>query len=187
MKINPLYLLSSIYRVLLAVRAAAFKSGIAKTYRLDTKVICIGNLTLGGTGKSVTVETAVRYCNKIGKRAVILSRGYGRKNSLPDKRKGVDGILTISDGDKVFFDDPAECGDEPLMLARKLAGVPIIVCADRVKAGRFIIEKFNPDVIILDDGYQHLRLYRDLNVLCIDSTKWLEDENLFPAGTLREN
>lgn len=140
------------------------------------KVISVGNITLGGSGKTPTVIALAKWLKKKGKKVAVLSRGYGRQGS---------GLVIVSNEEKILV-TPEQAGDEPYLLAQKLEGIPVIVGRDRYKAGFLAKEKFNSEVVILDDGFQHWCLKRDLDIVCLDSLTSLKNEPLFPLGTLRE-
>jgi tetraacyldisaccharide 4'-kinase len=138
----------------------------------------VGNITTGGTGKTPLVEWVARTLAAEGKMVCILSRGYGRSN--PDHR------VLVSDG-KTVFATAREAGDEAFLLAKNLEGVAAIISdANRAAAGKNAIKHLNPDCFVLDDGFQHLRLARDLNIVTIDATNPWGGGNLLPYGRLRE-
>lgn len=173
--------LSIFYGAAVKARLSLYRSHILKPKILPCMVISIGNITVGGTGKTpMTMHIARRFVTE-GSKVVILSRGY----------KGeFKGIGLVSNGADILM-SAREAGDEPYLMAEKLkaqgsAGVPVIVGADRYKAGLFAIEKFSPDVILLDDGFQHIALARDKNIVLIDANTELEKEKLLPNGLLRE-
>jgi tetraacyldisaccharide 4'-kinase len=149
---------------------------ILKPVRLNAKIISVGNITVGGTGKTPFVETIAHYLQNQGKRVVIQSRGYGRRST---------GFITVSDG-KDLLVSPDLAGDEPYLLARKLPGVPVIVGTDRLSATQQAIERFQPDVVILDDAFQHRRITRDLDIVLLDTLRPWGNGRLLPAGPLRE-
>lgn len=153
---------------------------IRKPEKLPLPVISIGNIVTGGTGKTPAVETAARMVKSMGYRAAILSRGYGRK---PAKKTAVPGV--VSDGKRILL-GVSEGGDEPQLLARNLPDVPVLVGKNRFITGSYAIKNFGVDVIILDDGFQHLQLKRDLDIAVIDSICPFGSGRLLPAGTLRE-
>jgi tetraacyldisaccharide 4'-kinase len=143
---------------------------------LPRPVISVGNIVVGGSGKTPVVAALAAMLTRLGHRPAILSRGYGRTN-----RSGE--VVIVSDGTSPLV--PVEqSGDEPQMLARDLAGVPIVVCADRFRAGLAAIERFNPATLILDDGFQHLQLARTIDLLVISPADLTEQ--LLPSGRLRE-
>ncbi len=169
--------LAGLYGAGVRARLALYRAGFLKPKTLPCKVISVGNITAGGTGKTPVTMHIARYLKDKGLAVVILSRGYG--GSL--KEAGV-----VSDGHEVLL-GPAEAGDEPVLMARRLKDIPVVVGANRFSAGELAIKKFSPDVIILDDGFQHIRLSRDLNILLIDGAVELGSSRLLPAGPLRES
>jgi tetraacyldisaccharide 4'-kinase len=164
------------YRGGLALRAAAYAAGLRRTRRLPCHVVAVGNLTLGGTGKTPLVELLARRLAERGRRVVILSRGYGRRGTAD---------LVVSDGARLLAGAP-EGGDEPYLLARRLAGVPVLVGRDRARLGALALDRFRPDVLLLDDGFQQRRLRTDTAVVCLDARAPWGERGLFPRGTLRE-
>jgi tetraacyldisaccharide 4'-kinase len=151
---------------------------LLSTHRLAKPAISVGNITVGGTGKTPIVALLARYCLSRGKRVVMLSRGYG--GSLHGETR------MVSDGREIFLTS-GEAGDEPYMLAKKIPGLMVVIGSDRYKAGLFAQEHLNPDIFILDDGFQHLRLHRDLNILLMDNTRPFGNGRVLPAGLLRES
>ena len=164
-----------LYWVITAFRNRLYDR-IFKPVRLDVTVISVGNITVGGTGKTPLVEAIARFVQKQGKKVVIQSRGYGRRSH---------GTLIASDG-KNSPVPPELAGDEPYLLAKKLPGVPIMVGSDRLTATRQAIKMFHPDVVILDDAFQHRRIGRDLDIVLLDTRKPWGNGRLLPAGPLRE-
>ena len=146
--------------------------------KVDACVISVGNMTTGGVGKTPVVLEIARYLAKKGEKVAIISRGYGGK--LSNKNVNV-----ISDGKNIFY-TAAMAGDEPFMLAQKADGVCVLTCKNRYKAAKFAIENFGVTKIILDDGFQHRKLHRDLDIVLMDSKMGLGNEKLLPAGPLRE-
>jgi tetraacyldisaccharide 4'-kinase len=140
-------------------------------------VISIGNLTLGGTGKTPIVEVVANLLHQEGKRVCVLSRGYGGKAQSA--------ITVVSDGKRCFV-PPEMVGDEPVLLAEHLLGVPVVVGKDRYAAGMLAVGRFGVDVIVLDDGFQHVQLARDLDILLLDAARPFGNGRLFPRGDLRE-
>lgn len=172
-----LRLTSRPYGLLLALRAHGYRLGLLPSKRLPRPVISVGNVTLGGTGK--TPMTALLAADLIGRglRVAVLSRGYG------GEARG--GLRIVSDG-KSLLTPPEESGDEPYLLARKVPGLMVVIGADRYRAGLLALKELNPDIFILDDGYQHLRLQRDLNLLLLDAARPFANGFTLPAGFLRE-
>lgn len=164
------------YRALIRLREACYQSGIFRTRSLPVPVIGVGNLTSGGTGKTPTVEQVARTLLELGWRPAILSRGYGRTSA---------GIIAVSDGARLLV-SPREAGDEPFLLARHLPTVPVVVGAHRYRAGRFCLDQFHPDVLILDDAYQHRTLKKDAEILLIHGGDPWGNGWLLPRGPLRE-
>ena len=175
--LSPLYFLSLIYWVAVKTRLFLYSADIIKAKKIGIKVVSVGNLTVGGTGKTPTVALVAAIMHQRGLRVVVVSRGY--------KRKEVDSTEVVSDGKDILL-TPEMAGDEPYMLAKKLKNVPVVVGADRYGACLVAEKKFSPDLIILDDAFQHMRLHRDVNILLIDGEKWFGNGMLFPRGPLRE-
>ena len=171
-----LYILSFFYSTGVKSRFFLYRFGIFKTHRLACTVISIGNITIGGSGKTPIAMYLAERLASIGKKVVILSRGY--------KGKAGD-IAIVSDGKHISL-GPEDAGDEPYLMATKIKTVPVIVGRDRYKTGLYAIEKFSPDIIILDDGFQHIRLARDIDILLVDSRRAFGNGYLFPLGILRE-
>lgn len=172
----PLYLLSLPYGVAVRTRAFSYSIGLLRTKRLPCPVISVGNITVGGTGKTPLVMALAKVLMDRGIPVAILSRGYkGKKSSGP----------LVSDG-QVVFHSPGESGDEPFLMTKTLKGIPVLVGRDRFINGHMALQKFDVRGLLLDDGYQHLQLYRDLNILLIDSRIGFGDHHLLPRGILRE-
>jgi tetraacyldisaccharide 4'-kinase len=140
-------------------------------------VLSVGNLTLGGTGKTPLVETVAALLRDRGHRVAILSRGYGRRGHEP--------LTVVSDGEKVLV-SPEVAGDEAFLLAEHLPGVSVLVGKDRYRAGALAVQRFGVQAVVLDDGFQYLPLARDLNLLLLDAARPLGSGRLFPRGDLRE-
>jgi len=170
--------LSLLYGAVTRTRLSLYRRGTFQTTKLDRPVISIGNITTGGTGKTPLVEYVARSIASHGKKVCILTRGYGRKDAHLQ--------VIVSDGYGVLA-SPTEAGDEPYLLATKLAGqAAVISSADRIAAGQEAIKDFGTEAFVLDDGFQHLRLARDLNIACIDATNPWGGGRLLPYGRLRE-
>lgn len=172
-----LALLSVPYGIVVRLRALAYAQGIIRVKRLDRPVISVGNLTVGGTGKTPMVALVARLLMARGKRVAVISRGYG--GSLEGETR------IVSDGEKVLL-SAAEAGDEPVHLTTSVPGLMAVIGTDRYAAGLLAQERLNPDIFILDDGFQHLRLHRDLNILLMDCRTPLGNGLVLPAGLLRE-
>ena len=154
-----------------------YKLNFFIVHKVDCKVLSIGNLTLGGTGKTPMVVFFAIYLNNLGKKVAILSRGYGRATK---------GMVLVSRGDGNILCPWQDCGDEPYMIANKLKEVPVLVDENRYRGGLYLTENFNPDIIIMDDGFQHRALHRDLNIVLIDGGDSISEHRLLPYGKLRE-
>lgn len=187
-----LSILSYVFSFCTQVRLFLYKNRILKSRSLGCLVVVVGNLTVGGTGKTPVVEKFARNLTSRGRKVAILSRGYKSKPEPIYKRffrwithAEATPPKVVSDGKRVLLDSEVS-GDEPYMLAKNLPGVVVLVDKDRVKAGRYAIEKFGVDTLILDDGFQYLRLKGRLNLLLIDKTNPFGNEYLLPRGNLRE-
>ncbi len=168
-------LLGALFAQVAALRSAAYQHGLLRRARLAGPVVSVGNLSVGGTGKTPVVRRVAELLRDAGEPVAVLSRGYrGRHRG--------EGLL-VSDGHDVLA-TAEEAGDEPVMLARALPGVVIAVGPRRDAVGRMVEDRFGRSVHVLDDGFQHLRLARDLDLVCLD-VRDLADRPL-PAGRLRE-
>src|SRR5256714_8023209 len=187
-----LYALSFIYERIVQFRLYLYRKRIFRERTLGCLVISIGNLTVGGTGKTPVVEKFARALQMGGRRVAILSRGY-KSVPKPTKRNWFDRLLTkdadpprvASDG-KLLFLDSMTAGDEPYMLAENLKDVIVLVDKDRVKSGKFAIDKWKVDTLLLDDGLQYLHLKHRLDIVLVDRQQPFGNEFLLPRGTLRE-
>ncbi len=172
-----LYGVSRIYGGALRLRAACFCAGIMPVKTLPCPVISVGNITAGGTGKTPMAVYMADLVRQMGYRPAVLSRGYmGRAEK--------DGAV-VSDGYSIFTDSQT-AGDEPVLMACRLRGIPVLVGGDRYKSGMRAAAEFDPDMVILDDGFQHLRLRRDVDLVLIDAKQGLGNGHLLPRGMLRE-
>lgn len=174
---TPLRGISVLYGVLALLRRRLFTRGTLKSHRLPCPVISVGNLTLGGTGKTPMVIHLAERIQRLGYRPVILSRGY---KGIAEK-----GGAVVSDGGNLLC-DARQAGDEPYLMAALLPTVPVVVGRNRYRVGMDAVRRFHPDMIILDDGYQHLRLKRDVNLLLMDAQRPFGNGHILPRGTLRE-
>jgi tetraacyldisaccharide 4'-kinase len=154
-----------------------YSSGILRAKKLPCKVISIGNITVGGSGKTPMAIFTAEYLANRGLRTAIISRGYG------GSFKG--GGAIVSDGSSVLL-GPKEAGDEPYLMAKKLKDVIVAIGTNRYKVGSDIINRFKTQFIILDDGFQHIRLKREMDILLIDSARGFGNKHLIPRGILRE-
>jgi len=185
---------SKVFQVIVKLRRWLYNVRLLRDKTLGVQVIAIGNLTVGGTGKTPVVEKFARELRDAGRNVAILSRGY-RSKPAPLHRKFLNKILLredqtppriVSDGKSLLLDSET-AGDEPYMLASNLKDVVVLVDKNRVKSGRYAIEKFGCDTLLLDDGFQywHLRGRRH-DVVLIDRQQPFGNEHLLPRGTLRE-
>ncbi len=165
------------YGVVAQLRSGLYRYGLLKTRSLSCPVISVGNLTVGGTGKTPVVIALANWLYKQGKRVGVISRGYGRDDENQ--------IILVSNGNGVLV-NAHEAGDEPVLIATRCPGVPVIVGADRYAAGIQLLNQFSCDVLILDDGFQHLALRRDVNLLLLDAEAPFGNWRLLPRGPLRE-
>ncbi len=168
---------SYLYGFGVCCKLGLYSLGILQQKKLDCCVISIGNITVGGTGKTPTAQKVAAMIQSMGYRVVILNRGY---RSHWDKELGV-----VSDGKKIFM-TAYEAGDEAYLMAKTLPGIPVIIGKNRAVTGQFAVDKMNAEVIIMDDGYQHWHLYRDLDVVLVDTYNMFGNGSLLPRGTLRE-
>jgi tetraacyldisaccharide 4'-kinase len=172
-----LQLIAMIYGAAVRIRSFLFDRGIIRSRRLPCRVVSVGNITAGGTGKTPMTIRIVELARQLGLRPVILSRGY---KGGAEKSGGI-----VSDGINMLM-SPAMAGDEPFMMARRLPGVPVLVGADRRRMGHMAMAAFSPDLIVLDDGFQHRYLRRDLDLVLVDDRTFLGNGRLLPRGLLRE-
>lgn len=189
---NVLYALSFIFHAIVRFRWYCYEHRIFRNRPLGCLVVVVGNLTVGGTGKTPVVEKFARTLQQRGRKVAILSRGYkSKKEPLPKKlwRKLTHGEeappRVVSDGKEVLLDSDV-AGDEPFMLASNLPGVVVLCDKNRVKAGSYAVRNFGCDTLILDDGFQYLPLKGRLNLLLVDKTNPFGNQHLLPRGILRE-
>ena len=172
-----LRVLSVLYEAGVRLKLFCYHSGILPRTKLDCCVISIGNITVGGTGKTPTAQKVALMIRDLGYRVVILNRGY---RSHWEEKIGV-----VSDGKKIYM-TAYEAGDEAFLMAKQLPGIPVVIGKERAITGQFAVDKFKAEVIILDDGYQHWQLYRDLDVVLVDTLNMFGNGCILPRGTLRE-
>src|SRR4026209_2136952 len=187
-----LYALSFAYDRVVQLRLYFYRKRIFRERALGVLVISVGNLTVGGTGKTPIVEKFARALQTGGRRVAILSRGY---KSCPQRQKkgwrhrlrngDEDPPRVVSDGKSLLLDS-LTAGDEPYMLAHNLKDVIVLVDKDRVKSGRFAIDKWQVDTLLLDDGFQYLHLKHRLDMVLVDRQAPVGNEFMLPRGTLRE-
>src|SRR5215470_17503235 len=171
-----IYVPAKLYELGVRARAALYENGLFETRGLKAPVISVGNLTVGGSGKTPCVAFLARLLRDEGYEVAILSRGYKRESR---------GRVEVSD-EREILSGPDEAGDEPYLLAKSCPGARVVVDRDRYAAGRWLEERARVSVFILDDGYQHLRLARDLNLLLVDASEPLAQAKMVPFGRLRE-
>jgi len=189
-----LYFISQIFKFIVQTRRFLYDVRIFRDATLGVQIIAIGNLTAGGTGKTPVVEKFAAELTRQNRKVTILSRGY-RSKPLPLSKRILNRILgrhvdipprIVSDGKSLLLDSE-QAGDEPYMLASNLKNVVVLVDKDRVKSGRYAIEKFGCDMLLLDDGFQYWRLHgRRRDVVLIDAQAPFGIEGLLPRGTQRE-
>ncbi len=187
--------LSGIYRAVVQLRLRLYRRGMIRQRHLGTQVISIGNLTVGGTGKTPVVELFARELRARGRRVAVLSRGYksrrlpkpqqwtSRRTAAPLPAELMPKLVSTGEGPLL---DSKHAGDEPFMLAANLPDVAVIVDKDRVKGGLFAVRELGCDTLILDDGMQYLDLGHALDVVLVDTKAPFGTEALLPRGTLRE-
>jgi len=171
------YLLSLPYGAAVRARNRLFDLGVLRQDDVGCPVVSVGNLTAGGTGKTPMTILLARMLKARGLRPAVLSRGYGGKSTA--------GVLVVSDGAQILA-VAEEAGDEPVLMARRLPGIPVLAGAKRAVTGRYARENFGADVLVLDDGFQHRWIRRDLDIVLLDSRKPLGNGFLLPRGPLRE-
>ena len=165
------------YGFVMQLRTRCYERGWLAQRKLPVPVISVGNLTLGGTGKTPVVILLTEWLLAQGRRVAILSRGYCRTSQEP--------FLLVSDGARLLA-GPLEAGDEPFLMAQRCPKAIVAVGADRYELGKWVLDRFSIDCLVLDDGFQHLGLSRDENLLLIDATDTEGLQAVVPAGRLRE-
>ncbi len=185
--------LSYLYRSVVQLRLLLYTKGIFRHHTLGCQVISVGNLTVGGTGKTPVVEVFARELQNEGRKVAILSRGY-KKKEPGYSRKFFDKITLqearrppriVSDGSELLLDSDMS-GDEPYMLASNLPDVCVLVDKNRIKSGRYAINKLQCDTLILDDGFQYMALKHRVEIVLVDRTNPFGNEHVLPRGILRE-
>jgi len=164
------------YRGLLGAREWLYRRGLLQSRAIACPVVSVGNLTVGGTGKTPAVELAVQTLAALGRRPAIVSRGYGRRSG---------GVQVVADTASIRL-DAEDAGDEPFLLARRLPGIPIVVGANRYRAALEAVRRFAVTAIVLDDGFQHRTLKKDLEIVMARAERPWGNGRLLPAGPLRE-
>ena len=148
-----------VYLLFVAIRNFLYDIKLLKITKLSCKIVSVGNITVGGTGKTPTVIAIAKFLQKKNNSLAILSRGYGREST---------GTQVVTDG-KTASASWKKVGDEPALLAKRLSNIPIVVDENRIRGGEYLINKFNPEIIILDDGFQHRQLHRDVDIVLVNS------------------
>ncbi len=169
--------LSWLYGVGVSLRNRHYDRNPGASTRLPGKVVSVGNLTVGGSGKTPVVAALARELLGRGERVAVLSRGYGRRSKSA--------FVLVSDGNRILA-SAEDSGDEPLELARGTPGLAVAVGPDRAAVGRDLLDRLGPHVLLLDDGFQHRRLRRDLDLVCFDAREPILSMRLLPRGRLRE-
>ena len=168
--------LGVVYRFIIWVRNLFYDIGVLPSKELPCKVVSIGNISLGGTGKTPAVIALAKYFQKQAVSVAILSRGYGRKTKK---------TVLVTDGNEIQSDWQS-VGDEAFLIAHSLISIPVVVDKNRFRGGNFLIKNYNPDIIILDDAFQHRRIKRDIDIVLLNCIETLENHRLIPFGNLRE-
>lgn len=185
-----LTVLSFIYLAAIQVRSLLYRVRVLRSHSVTAWVISVGNITLGGTGKTPVTERLARLLHSRGRKVAVISRGYRRKTGprwrrLKEKLLGAPTTRMVSDGRNILLNSRV-AGDEPYLLAANLEGVPVLINRNRVKAAHYAIRRLKADTIILDDGFQYLGLKRDLDIVLVDGQYPFGDGRIFPRGILRE-
>lgn len=182
--------LSNVFTGITRLRSWLYETGLNSRFPLGCQVISVGNVTVGGTGKTPVVEILARTLLEEGRSVAILSRGYRKKEKSFWERlfhsEALSPPRVVSDGKRVLLDSELS-GDEPFMLASNLPGVVVLVDKNRVKSGRYAIRQFGCDVLILDDGFQYMKLKHSHEIVLVDSTNPFGNGHLLPRGILRED
>lgn len=172
-----LYLFSCLYAAALRSRQVLYSRRVLKTQKLPCRVVSVGNITVGGTGKTPMSIYMARLIEQLGYKVAVISRGY---KGGAEKKGGI-----VSDGQRIRM-TPEMAGDEPYLLAKNLEGIPVLVGRDRFRSGMAAIGAFGVDVVVLDDAFQHIGLERDIDLVLLDDRRPFGNTYLLPRGTLRE-
>lgn len=168
--------LSFLYSIIIFIRNLFYDIRVFGVNRVNVPVISIGNITAGGTGKTPVIEYLVNYFKRKNIKVAVISRGYKRNTK---------GTLVVSDGSSIIA-KPEQAGDEPYQIAVRFQEAVVIVDENRFRGAKLAVEKYKPEVILLDDSFQHRRIHRDLDIVLIDVTKPPHKEYMLPAGLRRE-
>ena len=172
-----LEMLEKVYEKAVTRRRHAYAAGIKKETSFDATVISLGNITVGGTGKTPMAVFLTKEIRRMGYTVAVLSSGY---RSHAEKTGAI-----VSDGNNVLL-TPAEAGDEAVLLARSLPGVPVLSGRRRTETGHIAVDEFHPDVILMDDAFQHWQVKRELDIVLINAANPVGNGHLLPRGILRE-
>lgn len=167
------------YNIVSGIRNKLYDKKILPSYGSGAFVVAVGNITTGGVGKTPFTIEAANYFLSRNKKVAVISRGYGSKLSNNEPN-------LISDGSGSQF-KASVAGDEPVMISENCKGAYVVTCKSRIKAEKYLMKKFSPDVIILDDAFQHRKIKRDLDIVLVDAKNKFGNGNVLPAGPLREN
>jgi len=168
---------SIVYGIAVRLRLIGYKVGLLRIKSLPTYIVSVGNITVGGTGKTPFVAMLAEWADENGIKTAILSRGYKGKTSQD--------FCVVSDGAEVLATSD-DAGDEAVLLAKRVSSIPVLISKKRYLIGNLALRQFNPELLLLDDGYQHISLHRDLNILLLDAKRQFGNGWLLPRGPLRE-
>jgi tetraacyldisaccharide 4'-kinase len=168
---------SALYGAVQRLRANCYRQNLLRSQKLPCSVISVGNITVGGTGKTPLTIYLAQKLQQAGVRVTVISRGY--KGSA-EKDGGI-----VSDGKNLLMNSE-QAGDEPFLIASRLKEIPVIVGKNRFEAGLLAVDQFQPEVIVLDDAFQHLKLKRDIDLVLLDCNQPFGNSHLLPRGKLRE-
>jgi tetraacyldisaccharide 4'-kinase len=172
-----LYTLSLFYGTAVRLRNSVYDTGLLQTKKLPCPVVSVGNITVGGTGKTPMVIALANLLREKGHCPAVLSRGYAGQ--------GKRSVAVVSDGQKILA-GPEKAGDEPFLIALSANGTPVLTGRDRHAAGRYALDRLGVDTLVLDDAFQHRRVFRDLNLLLLDAERPFGNGDMLPRGSLRE-
>lgn len=168
---------SPLYSLAMRIRSLLYMNKVLKVSKLSVPVISIGNLTMGGSGKTPTVQMVARFLQSKGFTPGVISRGYGGKATKE--------VNVVSDGEKIFL-TVEDAGDEPFMLAQSVPGLRVLTGKKRFLPARYAQDQLGCDILILDDGFQHMAVHRDLDIVLFNATALVGNNRVFPGGDLRE-
>ncbi|MDT8323182.1 MAG: tetraacyldisaccharide 4'-kinase, partial [Bacteroidota bacterium] len=169
-------MISSLYAIAMQLRNAAYDRGVLRAQDAGVPVISVGNITAGGTGKTPVVEALLVRLLAAGRRPAMVTRGYRRESR---------GLLVVSDGAGMLR-DVRESGDEPYQVAAKFPRVPVIADEKRIRGCRHAVQRFDAEILLLDDGFQHRAVARDCDIVVVDAQIGLDGLRMLPSGRLRE-